>query len=201
MFSDGIRVAVLAVVSLVCVTGPVTPQSAKVTASFSATTTGLASGSREGIRLDVMRWSTDEEAQKLVSAFKASGSEHWSEALQAAPTVGYVWADHSSLGYAVRYARRSAMPSGAARVVLVTERTLGSWALPAWKAAGPASSTYPFSVIELQLNQKNVGQGKVSLAAKVAVDAAGESIILEDYSAAPVLLANVKQTSVAEPSK
>ena len=63
-----------------------------------------------------------------------------------------------------------------------------------WARAAPAN--YPFSVIELHLNAKGEGEGKISLVGKVVVDSAAKTIALEDYSAVPVVLRNVKLRSV-----
>ena len=58
----------------------------------------LSAGAGVALKIDILRWSTDEEAAKLVATYKESGDKGWSEALRAAPSVGYVWAATSSLG-------------------------------------------------------------------------------------------------------
>jgi hypothetical protein len=58
---------------------------------------------------------------------------------------------------------------------------------------GGAVSSYPFSVIELRLNAKGEGEGKTSSTGKVAVDAAGKTIGLENYGSLPVVLKSVKR--------
>jgi hypothetical protein len=83
-------------------------------------------------------------------------------------------------------------------MIFITERRLGAWN-DLWKPvgagitnAGPATN-YEFSVIELHLNSKGEGEGKVSLTGKVAADAAAKAFALENYSALPVVLKSVKR--------
>ena len=80
----------------------------------------------------------DAEIEKLVAAFKEKGEAEWPAALQAMPTVGYLWTSGESLGYSLRYAQRSTLPDGGERIVAVTDRPLGSWGREAWKATGPS---------------------------------------------------------------
>jgi hypothetical protein len=174
---------------------PVSAQAPKtaITASFTATTAALSAGSGVALKIDILRWSTDEEAAKLVATFKDKGDKAWSEALQAAPSVGYVWAGTSSLGYFVKSARRVATPDGGARIILAIDRPLGSWDRPAWKAAANATD-YAFTVIELHVNKAGIGEGKASLAGKVAIDDGAKAIAIDSYATDPVTVKGVKRT-------
>ena len=108
------------------------------------------------------------------------------------PTVGYVWSSETA-GYSVHYAARLAQPDGSERIILITDRRLGAWN-NLWKPAGAASPTdYEFSLIELHLNSKGEGEGKASLTGKVTVDNAAKTIVLENYTALPVILKGVKR--------
>ena len=65
-------------------------------------------------------------------------------------------------------------------------------------ARGPTGSEpatdYEFTVIELRLNAKGLGEGKTSLTSKVIIDNDAKTIALENYAAAPVILQNVKRS-------
>jgi hypothetical protein len=191
----GRKRAVVAVVLVGLAVFPrfVEAQAAKIVEKFTATMAGMSSGTGETITIDVLRWSTDEEAQKLLAAFKEKGDEHWVDALQSEPSLGYIWTSGESLGYSIRYARRFTPPDGSERVIVAIDRPLGSWNRPNWKAAGAAVVAYPFSLIELRVNRGGAGEGKASLAAKVAVEEATQSVALENYASAPVLLKAVKR--------
>jgi hypothetical protein len=117
-------------------------------------------------------------------------------ALSRAPTVGYLWSSEVS-GYALHYAVRLPEQGGGERVILITDRRLGAWD-DSWKVAGsdaasePAAN-YEFSVIELHLNSKGEGEGKISLTGKMTVDSRAKTMALENYSALPVVLRNVRR--------
>lgn len=116
-------------------------------------------------------------------------------ALQEASTIGYLWSSEAA-GYAVRYAGKFTRPDGGDRVILITDRRLGEsnalWRAPNQAPAAPSS--YDFSIIELRVNAKGTGEGKLSLGEKVAPDAAAGIVALPDYDSLPVVFTKVKQT-------
>jgi hypothetical protein len=127
-----------------------------------------------------------------VPAAKPTPESSLTAALGAAQTVGYLWSSEVA-GYALRSAVRLPAADGGERVLFITDRRLGG-ANDLWKPAGSdAPSSYQFSVIELHLNAKGEGEGKVSLTGKVAADGAAKTIALENYGASPVVLKNVKR--------
>lgn len=116
-------------------------------------------------------------------------------ALGRAPTLGYLWSSEVA-GYAIRYAVRLPQPGGGERIILLTERRLGAWN-DQWKPAGPAaanagSPNAEFSLIEIRVNPKGEGEGKISQDAKLSIDTSARTLELENYGAAPVVLKNVK---------
>jgi hypothetical protein len=113
-------------------------------------------------------------------------------ALEKGPIVGHLWSSEVA-GYALRYAARLPEPDGGERIILITDRRLGVYN-DLWKPVGPdAATNYPFSVIELRLNSKGEGEGKVSLTGKVTLDSAAKTIALENYDALPVVFRNVNR--------
>jgi hypothetical protein len=113
-------------------------------------------------------------------------------ALGNAPIVGHLWSSEVA-GYSLRSATKLAEPDGGERIVLITDRRLGAWN-DLWTPAGAdAAANYEFSVIELHLNSKGVGEGKVSLTGRVAVDGAAKTMALENYDALAVVLKNVRR--------
>ena len=148
-------------------------------------------GAGESIQIDLLRWSTDAEREQIVAA-AAKGDKELAAALEKGQTLGYVWTSESA-GYSVRYAHRLQTPDGAERIIIATDRPLGSWNPQIWKATGAAKGNdYAFTVLELRLTTKG-GEGKSSLLAKVAPENTAKTIGLESYGAAPVVLKNVKR--------
>ena len=118
--------------------------------------------------------------------------ERLTTAIKAAPTVGFIWGDGPT-GYSIKYAWRSASAGSPARVVLVTDRRLGASAT--WPGASGLSADAPkagadaeFTVVEMRIDGKGVGEGKSSLTSAVVVDAAANTLAIDKYTDAPVLL-------------
>jgi hypothetical protein len=163
-------------------------------ARFSATTTGIDIGTGEAgksdtLKVDLLRWSTDTERDQLVSAL-AKSEKDFLDALMKQPSAGYLWTG-GSVGVTVRYAYRLPLEGGD-RVILAADRRLNSGGPGDWKAAsGPGAHDYPFTLIELRI-AKGVGEGRMSLAGAVGVDAEAKTVALDGYASAAVLK-NVKR--------
>jgi len=162
-------------------------------AHYTATTANTSS-SGEAVRFDLLRWSTDAERDQLFAAITATGdTAAVPGVLQKATAVGYIWTTESA-GYTLRYAYRIALPDGGERIILATDRLVGSFEPQRWKLAGSLTPMeYTFTVIELRLPRAGMGEGKASLAAKVIADKEAKSISLDNYSAAPVLFQGVRK--------
>ena len=133
---------------------------------FTATAVNVT-GAPDPLKIDLLRWSTDAEREQLLSVWSDKGEKEFATALSKAPSLGYLWTSESA-GYSVRYAYRTSMPDGSQRLIVATDKPLGSWNPQIWKPTGSAKANdYPFAVIELRLKQRGIGEGKSSLFAKV----------------------------------
>ncbi len=183
------------------------------------------SGAPGNARIEILRWSTDEERDALVAAWegratapanakgkgggkagaagKGKGAPKGGDtppaappapeaslatALESAATIGYLWASEVN-GYAIRYAGRFVQSDGSQRVVLITQRRLGA-SNQLWNPAAGEANKDPFTVIELRINSKNIGEGRASLTGKVAMDPSIK--ILTPDSGAPTVFRDVK---------
>ena len=109
-----------------------------------------------------------------------------SAAIQAAPTLGYIWTDGVT-GYSIKYAWRSPETADKERIVLIIERRLDSHA-PDWAPVASAASDANFTVIEMRIDREGVGEGKTSLTSSVAIDTEAKTLALDGYAAAPAFL-------------
>lgn len=204
---------------------------------LTATTANVA-GAQDPVRIEILRWSTDEERDRLTDAWnlkpsaagppagrgaekgaakqgKAAGRGRGpanaaannltpeaalAKALNETTTVGYLWSSEIA-GYALRYAGKVDNPDGSQRIILITQRRLGAvnqrWN-PTFEGA---ANSYEFSVIELRLNAKGEGEGRVSLVGKVTPDAATKIVTLENYDALPAVLRDVHVRPSGKPAK
>ncbi len=59
---------------------------------------------------------------------------------------------------------------------------------------GAATLTdYEFSLVEIRLDSKGLGEGKTSLTTKVILDNEARTVALDNYAATPAILQNVKR--------
>jgi hypothetical protein len=163
--------------------------------NFTATTTNLAVGNGEALRINVLAWTPPPEREKIVAAFLEKGEPALLEAAKSAPSAGYIWTTES-LGYTLKYAHKTSLPNGTERIVLVTDRPLGEWSRAAWKAAGGAAAAGPVTLVEIRLSKQGRGEGKMSLAGKIGVDQTEKTFQLENYESAPVSLKDVRRAEV-----
>ena len=144
------------------------------------------------VEMLVERYSTDTEREKLMKALVEKGPEKLLDTLQSLPRVGYIRTPNS-IGYDLHYARKAPLPEGGEQIVLATDRYIGFWEA----ANRPRTIDYPFTVIELRLNQDGGGEGKMSIATKITMDKDKKQIELENYGTQPVLLNNVRRVPVS----
>jgi hypothetical protein len=113
-------------------------------------------------------------------------------AIGRAPTLGYIWTNDVT-GYSIKYAYHASLPDGGERIILATDRRLGAYS-PAWKPSAAAPITdYEFTLLEVRLDSKGLGEGKTSLTTRVIVDEEAKTVALENYAATPAILQNVKR--------
>ncbi len=171
----------------------------QATERFTATTVNMDPAG-EDLRIDLLRWSSDEDRLAVLAVIMSPAPEDGEDAelseLIDLPTLGYVWPSSSGIGYSVKYAHRTETADGGEHITLVTNRRLGTYGRAPWRPTdAPETPLRPFTVIELRLDSNGDGEGKLSAATDIAFDAEGGTVSLEDYDAEPVLLESVKRQS------
>ena len=162
---------------------------------FTATTVNMQPEG-EALRIDVLRWPSETDRGEVLSHLRdAEGQEDADAATEDLPLVGYLWPSIGGLGYALIYAHRVAAQDGGEHITVVTRRPLGKFGRKPWEATGGARSITAddFTVVELRLDSSGNGEGKMSLATEVTFDENANTVSLENYDAAPVLLEDVKR--------
>ena len=193
------RVVVLALLVAVAFAAPLpaVAQSDELE-TFRGTTTDAVSSAGVELRINVLRWTAEEDRGAIVSLItpapgQAAGEgEDIESALQELQTVGFIWTG-GSLGYALKYAHRTEDQDGRERIVLVTDRPLGQWDRGGpWTGSdgsGPAAAA--FTVVELHLDAEDRGEGKLSSAAPIEFNGPAQTVGLAAYASAAVHLENV----------
>ena len=193
------------------------------------------------VRVQILRWSTDEERNPVVAALnpapppaapaRAAGPAAGAgpgaagrgargaagrggrgnastppdpiaaltAAIGKAPTLGYIWTNEVT-GYSIKYAYHASLSDGGERIVLATDRRLGAHS-PGWRPVA-SPTDYEFTLLEIHLNAKGLGEAKSSLTTKVIVDDNGpgapgapvaKTVALDNYASAPAIFQNVKR--------
>lgn len=155
-------------------------------------TTPLRTGAGQ-IEMVINRYSTEGEADKLMTTLIERGPDKLLDELQKAPRIGYIRTP-GSLGYDLRFARKFRDDEGGERVVIMTDRYITFWEA----ANRPRTIDYPFTVIEMRLNREGEGEGKLSLYTKIEADKHNKTVVLENYGTQPVLLKNVRRTGTSD---
>jgi len=182
----------LAVAGIVVV-GSAGEQSSAGTVRYRATATNLdprVNVTATLVDFTVTRWSTDDERKQLLDVTAGNDQAKLVATLKALPRVGTMKTP-DTLSYDLHYARRTATADGGEQVVLVTNRDIAVWEI----ANMSRSREYGFTVIELRLDAKGEGEGKLTAATKIFVDRKTGQIVLENYGEQPVRLTNVKRES------
>ena len=193
MKRDVKRMGSLVVAMVATATLVVTGQTNGVAERFTAFAVNMARGGSGTIDMVVNRWSTDAERTRLMTTLLEKGPEKLLDVLQDMPRVGYI-RSNGGLGYDLHYAHRTKGEDGGEQIVLATDRRIGFWEA----SRQPRSIDYPFTVIELRMNNDGEGVGKMSLATKITADKDRTTITLENYDTQPVLLQSVKRQRASD---
>lgn len=137
------------------------------------------------VQINVDRWSSPDERRNLESVLAESGPDALLAALRKTKPVGRIYTT-GSVGYDLRFAYQVPLASGGRRIVVGTDRPLSFYEA----SRRPRSADYPFTVLEMRVDENGRGQGKLMVASRVT--AMGETIELENYTTRPVQLMQVR---------
>ena len=155
--------------------------------TFTCFAAQMERGAAGVIDINIFRWSTDEEREKLLTTLQEFGRDKLiDELMKIRPVVGYMRTPNS-IGYDLYYARNNVQPDGSRHVVMATNRRVAI----AEARSQTRSMQYQLTVVELHLDKNGKGEGKMVPAAKISWDTKKKAIEIENYRALPVDLVNV----------
>jgi hypothetical protein len=176
------------VFALVCALAPsVSTQTMGQAEEFSAGAVDINNGRAGSIAINVDRWSTAAERERLVGALMEKGPDELLKMLQDMKPVGRIRTP-DSIGYDLRYAQQRPGQDGGRDLVLVTDRPISFWEA----VNRPRSIDYPFTLIQIHMKADGTGEGKLALATKITADPDTKMIEIEDFANQPVQLVDVK---------
>ncbi len=184
----GARTASSAVLALLVLSSPwLTAQTNGTKEDFTATaiTNNEFGAGANVVQIQVSRWSTEAERNRLVDTLVKKGADALLEELMDAKSVGIIKTP-DSLGYDLRFAAQTPTEDGGRSVVLATDRPIGFWET----TSGNRTLQYPFTVIQMQFDREGKGKGTLSYATRIT--ARGKTIELENFATAPTMLTNIE---------
>lgn len=163
------------------------PQEKPQKEEFTAWGVNMGGAVKSGeVLITIDRWSTPEERNQLIEAFKAGGQDQLFKVLTKMPSVGYIRVPQT-MAWTLHYAYQWPQPDGGRTVVIATDRRVG------YREARSSYRTmdYPFELIQMKLDPQGKGEGKMSYATKISLSKDGTHVELENYDTAPILLKNI----------
>jgi hypothetical protein len=146
-----------------------------------------ARSTAQTLDINIERWSTPQETNRLRDILSEKGADALLEAVQKMPRVGSI-ARTGQLGWDIRFAQEIAGASGGRRIVIATDRPMSFWEA----ANQPRSADYAFTLAEVRLGPDGKGEGKLVPAAKIEYDQESKTLEIENYSTEPVRLTQVQ---------
>ena len=140
------------------------------------------------VDITITRWSTPGENERLMAILKEKGPGALLEAVRDAKSVGSIRTP-GNLAYDLRYAQQEMVGDGIRRIVLATDRPMSMWEA----VNRPRSYDYPFTFIELRVNNRGEGEGKLALATRIDIGRSGRVVQLENYDSQPIHLNDVRR--------
>jgi hypothetical protein len=155
---------------------------------FAANMTGMGKPGTSVVQITVERWSTDDERERLRTTLIEKGPDALLVALQKTkPRVGFMRMPNT-LGWDLYYARDIKRDDGTRQVILASDRPIGFREV----ANQTRSKNYAFTIVDIRFDAEGKGTGELAPAAKVTFNAKTNHIEIENYSARPLDLINVK---------
>jgi hypothetical protein len=164
--------------------------------AFAVNMSTVAPGTTAVMDINVTRWSTPQEREKLLTAAVEKGPDALLRDLQRMPKHGRIripgWTGpdphNARLGWDLHYAWNTPGEDGGQRIVIATDRYIGFWEA----RERPRTIDYPFMLIEIRLDKSGKGVGKMAVATKIEFDKKKNTMVLENYASEPVRLNQVK---------
>jgi hypothetical protein len=164
--------------------------------AFAVNMSTVAPGTTAVLDIRVTRWSNEKERQGLIVTAVEKGQDSLLRALQKMPVHGRIsipgWRGpdphNARLGWDLHYAATAPLEDGGQRISIATDRYIGFWEA----RDQPRTIDYPFMLIEMRLDAKGRGTGKMAVATKIQFDKKKNQMVLENYASEPVRLNEVK---------
>ena len=157
-------------------------------ARLSARSVQIASAARlmfPRVDIDIAQWSTNEDHRLLTRTVLEQGPMAFSHVLAGFPALG--WIGIGDREFTIRYAWQASDRNGSRRIYIASDEPMLLMSREFRKFADPE----PLLFLELRLNARGDGVGKLSDALRLSVDESHNVIELRDFEHRPLHLVMV----------
>ncbi len=164
-------------------------EAVKMKETYHANAIALGKGLASDLQVTITRWTTDEERNALLKALVEQGQEAMIKILEKQEETGFLRLPNT-MGYRLYYAHL--IEDGTRRrIILATDRPVSM--AEAWRNG--RSQDYAITLVQLQLDENNKGEGWMGFAVKLKVDPEKKTLGIENYGTDPVQLKSVRKTN------
>jgi hypothetical protein len=171
------RVSVVCVLAALVGIGTNVQAQKSMTIQATAMGTSTQMGKLYSVNIYIQQYSTPEERQLLIKAFKTKGQDGLIDVLEDLKPKGRVRFASGGVGNDVKYIMELPAEKGARRLRLVTDRNLAFGEL----YHGTRSREHSVGAIELLLTPDGKGSGTVLPACRLTVDKKKQQVEIETY--------------------
>ena len=170
-------VLVVSVLATLASVGTSAQAQKRMTIQATATGTSTQLGKIYNVNIIVEQYSTPEEKELLINAFKSKGQDGLVDALSDLKPKGRVRFASGGVGNDVKYIMELPSENGLRRLRLVTDRNIAFGE----QYQGTRSSDYSVGTIELELTPDGKGSGTVLPACRLTVNKKKQQLEVETY--------------------
>ena len=156
--------------------------------TYNANAIALGKGLASNLQVTITRWTTDEERNVLLKALTEQGQEAMIKILEKQKETGFLRLPNT-MGYRLYYAYQT-QKDNKRRIVLATDRPVSM--AEAWRKG--RSMDYAITMVELNLDENNKGEGTLGFALKLKFNPETKHLEIENYGTDPVQLRNVRKS-------
>jgi hypothetical protein len=155
--------------------------------TYYANAIALGKGLSSNLQVTITRWTTDEERNTLLQTLAEKGQEKMIDVMRDQKETGFLRLPNT-MGYRLYYAYQT-VKDNKRRIVLSTDRPVSM--AEAWRNG--RSMDYATTMVVLDLDENNKGEGTLGFALKLKMDPATKQLDIENYGTDPVQLKNVRK--------
>src|SRR5262245_48645044 len=168
---------------------PASAQQQERFTAFAVNLSNIGPGTTANVDIMIDRWSSETERERLIKAFTDKGQDALLKELQKIkPPVGRINIP-GQIGWDLQYAREVKAEDGGRRILVATDRRISFREVN----SRSRSLDYPFTLVELQLDKNDEGEGRASVATKIKWNKEKNVLELENYSTQPVMLKQIRK--------